>query len=106
MKRACGSVGKTIGCGGRTPLHAICSVVQIGLPGLALATILVMSPTTLMSVLTGGPPACAPLGIGYTSTPWMSHAAAYDRTAATVSGSSGLPGLGPRRRGASMIATG
>ena len=62
MNRACTNVGKTIGCGGMDPLHAICSVVQAGLPGLALLISRVMSPTTLMSVFTGGPPACSPGG--------------------------------------------
>ena len=42
------------------PLQAICSVVQIAFLFVALATMVVMSPTTLRSVLTGGPPACAP----------------------------------------------
>jgi hypothetical protein len=51
------------GWGGRVPVQAICSVVQIAFWGEALAMIVVMSPTTLMSVSTGGPPACAPGGI-------------------------------------------
>ena len=45
---------------GRTPLHAICSVVQIGLPGFAAATILVMSPTTLMSLFAAAARAAPP----------------------------------------------
>src|SRR6476646_4068716 len=59
MKLACDSVGNTIGWGGTTPLHAICNVVQVALPGLARRMSLVMSPTTLISVFTGGPP-CIP----------------------------------------------
>ena len=39
MNRACCSVGKTTGWGGKTPLQAICNVVQIAFCGVACATI-------------------------------------------------------------------
>ena len=53
MNLACCSVGNTRGCGGKTPLQAICKAVQIALLRVASAISLVMSPTTLMSVFTG-----------------------------------------------------
>src|SRR3954447_21574272 len=109
MKRACGKVGKTSGWrGGRTPLQAICRVVQIALRPVARARIRVMSPTTLMSVLTGGPPACLPGGLetGEMATPWMSQPAAYGLTAATVRRLSAVPGAGAGALGAWMIAIG
>ncbi len=52
----------TTGWGGKTPLHEICNVIQIAFRRVAFAMIAVMSPTTLISVFTGGPPAWVPGG--------------------------------------------
>ena len=44
----------------RTPLHAICNVIQTGLPPAAVTILRVTSPTTLMSLF--AVPACRPGG--------------------------------------------